>query len=165
MLEREAAPAPSGNDGPAAPEPSAEARIVAFLCNWCSYAGADLAGTKRLPIPASVRTVRVMCSGRVDPTWVLEALRAGAWGVLVLGCHPGDCHYRAGNEAARRRWRRFTALCERIGIERERIRLDWVAASEGARFQEVTRAMAAAVAPLGPLPPLVVNPSAPDAIS
>ncbi len=111
--------------------------IVGFLCNWCSYAGADLAGVSRLQMPSSLRTIRVMCSSRVDPLHIVNALLAGADGVLVAGCHPGDCHYSKGNYYARRRFATLKTLLESIGCESERVRLSWVAASEGPRFQEV----------------------------
>ena len=114
-----------------------EPKIVGFLCNWCSYAGADLAGTSRLSYPPNIRIVRVPCSGRVDPLFVARAFKEGADGVLVLGCHPGDCHYSDGNYVARRRFAVMQELLFFLGFERERVKLDWVSASEGARFGRV----------------------------
>ncbi len=125
--------------------------IVAFVCNWCSYAGADKAGGQKLAYPSNVKLVRVMCSGRVDPQFVMQAFREGADGVMVLGCHPGDCHYRTGNMKAQRRFVLFEKMLGQFGIEKERFMLDWVAAGEGKKFQEVTTAMTARVAALGPL--------------
>jgi len=125
--------------------------IVAFVCNWCSYAGADKAGGQRLEYAAGVKLVRVMCSGRVDPQLVLGALRRGADGVMVLGCHPGDCHYRSGNLKAMRRFRLLERMVEQLGVDRRRLRLDWVAAGEAERFARLANEMSAAVAALGPL--------------
>lgn len=126
-------------------------KIVAYVCNWCSYAGADGAGGQKLAYPASVRLIRVMCSGRVDPQFVMEAFRDGADGVMVLGCHPGDCHYRSGNMKALRRFRLFETLLEQMGIEKDRFLLDWVAAGEGKRFVELATEMDNKVKTLGPL--------------
>ena len=128
-----------------------EPKIVAFVCNWCSYAGADKAGGLKLAYPANVKLIRVLCSGRVDPQFVMQAFRQGADGVMVLGCHPGDCHYRTGNIKAYRRFKLFEKMLEQFGIESERFKLDWVAAGEGKRFQEVTTAMTESVAKLGKL--------------
>jgi len=125
--------------------------ILAFLCNWCSYAAADSAGTGRKPYPAGVRVVRVMCSGRVEPQFVLEAFSKGADGVLVCGCHPGDCHYIEGNMKAERRAVMLKKLLGQFGIEPERFRLEWVSASEGDRFVEIATAMSDQVRKLGPL--------------
>jgi F420-non-reducing hydrogenase iron-sulfur subunit len=125
--------------------------IVAFVCNWCSYAGADQAGGQKLQYPASVKLVRVMCSGRVDPHFVMQAFREGADGVMVLGCHPGDCHYRNGNMKALRRFTLFKRMLAQLGIEEDRFMLDWVSAGEGKRFQELTTAMAETVTKLGAL--------------
>ena len=111
-----------------------EPTIIAFLCNWCSYAGADLAGVSRLQYPANVRVVRVPCSGRVDPLYIIKALQEGADGVLVSGCHPGDCHYISGNLVARRKFAMLKSFLEYIGIEPERVQFSWVSASEGGRF-------------------------------
>jgi len=127
-----------------------EPRIVGFLCNWCSYAGADLAGTSRTAYPPNIRIVRVPCSGRVDPLFVARSLHEGADGVLVLGCHPGDCHYSDGNYHARRRFAVMRELLVFLGVEPERVRLDWVSASEGARFARVVGEFTDAVRSLGP---------------
>ena len=108
--------------------------IVAFLCNWCSYAGADLAGVSRFQYPADVRVIRVPCSGRVDPLYIFKALQDGADGVLVSGCHPGDCHYISGNLVARRKFAILKRFLEYVGIEPERVQFSWVSASEGGRF-------------------------------
>ena len=111
-----------------------EPTIVAFLCNWCSYAGADLAGVSRMQYPANVRVVRVPCSGRVDPLYIIKALQEGADGVLVSGCHPGDCHYISGNLVARRKFAMLKSFLGYLGIEPERVQFSWVSASEGGRF-------------------------------
>ena len=129
---------------------SFEPKIVAFLCNWCSYRGADLAGTSRMQCLPNVRPIRVMCSGRVEPTFILKALQGGADGVLVLGCHPGDCHYNSGNYKARRRMVILGKLLEQLGIEKERVRLEWVSASEGNRFVSIVNDMTAKLKELGP---------------
>lgn len=128
-----------------------EPKIVSFLCNWCSYEGADKAGGARLNYPANIRVIRVMCSGRVDPELVVQALKEGASGVLILGCHPGDCHYKKGNYKALRRMHLLKKTLKQLGIEEERVRLDWVAAGEGERFAKVANEMAEAVKNLGPL--------------
>ncbi|MCD6310779.1 MAG: hydrogenase iron-sulfur subunit [Candidatus Eremiobacteraeota bacterium] len=128
-----------------------EPRIVGFLCRWCSYAGADLAGSSRIEYPPNVRVIRVPCSGRVDPLYILRAFRKGADGVLVAGCHPGDCHYSEGNYYARRRMDIMRKLLDYIGIEPERFRLEWVSASEGKRFADVIKNMTEQVKKLGPL--------------
>lgn len=114
-----------------------EPKIVGFCCNWCSYAGADLAGTSRIQYPPNIRIIRVMCSGRVSPSFVLKALAVGADGVLIAGCHPGDCHYMAGNYKTRRRVEFTRRLLEQFGVEPERLRLEWISASEGTKFAEV----------------------------
>ena len=111
-----------------------EPTIVAFLCNWCSYAGADLAGVSRLQYPANVRVIRVPCSCRVDPLYIIKALHEGADGVLVSGCHPGDCHYISGNLVARRKFALLKSYLGYLGIEPERVQFSWVSASEGGRF-------------------------------
>jgi len=129
-----------------------EPRIVGFLCNWCSYAGADLAGVSRIQYPPTLRIVRVMCSGRVDPIFIIEAFRSGADGVLVAGCHPGDCHYLAGNYKAQRRVVMLKRLLEQFGLEPERLRLEWVSASEGDRFATVIKDMTEGIKKLGPSP-------------
>jgi F420-non-reducing hydrogenase iron-sulfur subunit len=127
-----------------------EPQIIGFLCRWCSYAGADLAGTSRLSYTPLLRVVRVPCSGRVDPLFVLKAFQDGADGVIVLGCHPGDCHYVEGNYHARRRYALMHNILEYMGIERERLLVDWVSAAEGARFAEMATTFAAQVRELGP---------------
>jgi F420-non-reducing hydrogenase iron-sulfur subunit len=132
--------------GPANWEP----RIVAFLCNWCSYAGADLAGVSRIQYPPNVRVVRVPCSGRINPLFVLKALQNGVDGVLVSGCHPGDCHYISGNLYARRKFAVLKSLLEHVGFERERIHFSWVSAAEGARFAGILERVIGAVREVGP---------------
>ena len=112
-------------------------KILTFLCNWCSYAGADLAGTSRLQYPPNIRVIRVPCSGRVNPQFLVKALKDGADGVWVSGCHPGDCHYQTGNYFARRRFYVMKELMEFVGVEPERINFSWISASEGKKFQEV----------------------------
>lgn len=124
-------------------------RIVAFACNWCSYAGADLAGVSRIQYPPTTRVIRVMCSGRVSPMFILEALRAGADGVLVTGCHLGDCHYISGNEKAVRNVEMARSLIELLGIEPQRLRLEWISAAEGARFAKVVEEFTEQVRELG----------------
>ena len=112
-------------------------RILGFLCRWCSYAGADLAGTSRKKYPANIEVIRVPCSGRVDPLFVIKALRLGFDGVLISGCHPGDCHYQTGNYRARRRMAITKKFLEYVGVEPQRIQVSWVSASEGGKFAEV----------------------------
>ncbi len=128
-----------------------EPRLIGFLCRWCSYTGADLAGTSRLQYPPNLTAIRVMCSGRIDPTFIVKALADGADGVLVAGCHPGDCHYLEGNYRARRRYLFLLHLLDQFGIERERVRLEWISASEGDRFAQVVRELTETVRELGPL--------------
>jgi len=128
-----------------------EPRLVGFLCNWCSYTGADLAGTARMVYAPNIRIIRVMCSGRVDPQFVLKAFREGADGVLISGCHPGDCHYQEGNYNALRRHRLLSKMLEQFGIEKERFRLEWVSASEGTKFQLVCNEFTEQIRKLGPL--------------
>ena len=130
-----------------------EPKIVGFLCNWCAYAGADLAGVSRIQYPPNVRIVRVMCSGRVHPAFILEAFRSGADGVLVAGCHlPSDCHYISGNFKAHRRVMMLKRLLPQFGIEPERLRIEWVSASEGDRFATVIKDMTEEIKKLGPSP-------------
>ena len=129
---------------------SFEPKIVAFLCNWCAYRGADLAGTSRMKSTPNVRPIRVMCTGRVEPTLILKAFTAGADGVLVLGCHPGDCHYTEGNYKTARRIPLLKKMLEQFGIEDERVRLGWVSASEGANFVSIVNDITAKVRELGP---------------
>ncbi len=132
-----------------------EPKIIAFLCNWCSYAGADLAGVSRYQYPPSIRIVRVPCSGRVSANMILDALRSGADGVLVSGCHPGDCHYISGNLYARRRFAVLERFLEFIGIEPGRINFSWVSASEGEQFAQIAREVTERVRKLGPAKRLV----------
>ena len=126
-----------------------EPKIVGFLCNWCSYTGADLAGTSRLKYPENVRSIRVMCSARVDPTFVLKALSDGADGVLLCGCHPGDCHYIEGNYKTLRRMPLLKRVLEDMGLK-DRVRLEWVSASEGQLFAEVVEDFTKQIRKLGP---------------
>jgi F420-non-reducing hydrogenase iron-sulfur subunit len=128
-----------------------EPKIVAFFCNWCTYTAADLAGTSRMKYAPNIRVIRVMCSGRVDPQFVLEAFAKGADGVLIGGCHPGDCHYQRGNYKARRRILMLQRVLEEFGIEKERLRLEWISASEGDKVRKVANEMTAQIARLGPL--------------
>jgi len=128
-----------------------EPRIVAFFCTWCTYTAADLAGTARMRYAPNVRAIRLMCSGRVDPQFVLAAFREGADGVLIGGCHPGDCHYEQGNYNAWRRFELLRPLLGEMGIEQERLRLEWISASEGDRVQRVCNEMTEQVRRLGPL--------------
>lgn len=130
---------------------SFEPRIIGFLCNWCSYTGADLAGTSRMKYPPNVLTIRVMCSGRVDPGFILDAFRNGADGVLVCGCHLGDCHYVNGNHKCIRRIPLTKKILAGMGIPAERLRLEWVSASEGARFQEVVTDFTEQIRTMGPM--------------
>jgi F420-non-reducing hydrogenase iron-sulfur subunit len=127
-----------------------EPKIVAFLCNWCSYRGADLAGTSRIKCAPNVRAIRVMCSGRVEPAFVLRAFELGADGVLVLGCHPGDCHYAEGNYKALRRMELLKRTLIQLGVEEDRFRLDWVSASEGDRFSQIVNDITEKIRALGP---------------
>ena len=124
--------------------------IVGFLCNWCSYTGADLAGTSRIQYPPNIRIIRVMCSARIEPLFVLRALAQGADGVLICGCHPGDCHYSEGNYKAMRRMRPLKSILRAFGVDQERVRLEWVSASEGQRFAEIVRDMTERLRVLGP---------------
>ena len=128
-----------------------EPKIVGFLCRWCAYTGADLAGLSRINYPPNVTPVRVNCSGRVDPTLVLKALASGADGVLIAGCHPGDCHYTNGNVKTIRRFKLLQKLLDEFGIERERVRLEWVSASEGGRYAQIVESMTEEIRSLGPL--------------
>ena len=132
------------------PEPF-EPKIVAFFCNWCTYLAADLAGTSRLRYAPNARVVRVMCSGRIDPQFVVDAFARGADGVLIGGCHPGDCHYQEGNYKCLRRFRLLKRLASQMGIEDDRLRLEWISASEGERVRTVMNDMVEKVRALGPL--------------
>ena len=126
-------------------------RIVGFFCNWCTYLAADLAGTSRMKYSPNVRVVRTMCSGRVDPQMVLWAFRNGADGVLIGGCHPGDCHYQEGNYKALRRSKLLRKMLPQFGIEPERLRLEWISASEGERLRDVVNEFTEQIRRLGPL--------------
>ncbi len=125
-------------------------RIIAFLCNWCSYTGADLAGTSRMDYKSNVRVVRVMCSGRIEPTFVLEAFIKGADGVLLCGCHPGDCHYHEGNYRCLRRYLLLQKHLVQMGIDKERLKLEWISASEGKQFAELVNSYTETLSELGP---------------
>src|SRR5271157_3936693 len=128
-----------------------EPKIVAFFCNWCTYLAADLAGTSRVKYAPNIRVIRLMCSGRVDPQFVLDAFAEGADGVLIGGCHPGDCHYQEGNYKTLRRFRLLKRMLADMGIEQDRIRLEWISASEAERFRVVMNDMVEKVRALGPL--------------
>ncbi len=128
-----------------------EPRILAFACNWCTYAGADLAGLNRMKYPANIRLLRVPCSGRVNPQYVLEALQKGCDGVLVCGCHPGDCHYSTGNYYAKRRLMIFKRFLEYVGLEPERFNVKWISASEAGRFRDTVKEFTEGVRKVGPL--------------
>jgi coenzyme F420-reducing hydrogenase delta subunit len=130
-------------------------RILAFLCNWCSYAGADLAGVSRIQYPPNVRVIRVPCSGRVNPMFILRALQQGVDGVLVSGCHPGDCHYLTGNYFARRRFLLMKRILDFCGLEDGRVQFSWVSASEGQKFADVIREVTESIRALGPAKRLV----------
>jgi F420-non-reducing hydrogenase iron-sulfur subunit len=124
--------------------------IVAFLCNWCAYTGADLAGTSRLRYAPNIRVIRVMCSGRIEPTFILKAFQQGADGVLVCGCHPGDCHYQEGNYKCLRRFKLIQKYADQMGIEKDRLRLEWISASEGKQFAELVNDMTRDLLNIGP---------------
>jgi F420-non-reducing hydrogenase iron-sulfur subunit len=128
-----------------------EPKILAFLCNWCSYAGADLAGISRLQYPPNIRVIRVPCSGRVNPFYLIKALQAGWDGVLVSGCHPGDCHYISGNLVARRRFAILKDIIEFMGIPPGRLNFSWVSAAEGEKFSKVVKEVVNNVKKLGPI--------------
>ena len=128
-----------------------EPKIVGFLCKWCAYTGADLAGTSRIKYPPNITPIRVNCSGRVDPTLILKALASGADGVLIAGCHPGDCHYTSGNVKTIRRFKLLQKMLDQFGVERDRVRLEWVSASEGERYAQVVENMTDTLRTLGPL--------------
>jgi len=129
-----------------------EPRIVAFCCNWCSYAGADLAGVSRFQYPTNARIVRVMCSGRVEPQFILRAFELGADGVLVAGCHIGDCHYISGNEKAQKKVEATKELIDQLGLDGRRLRLEWISASEGAKFAATMKEFTEDLKSLGPSP-------------
>jgi F420-non-reducing hydrogenase iron-sulfur subunit len=125
-------------------------KIVAFLCNWCSYTGADLAGTSRMEYKPNVRAIRVMCSGRIEPTFVLEAFVKGADGVLICGCHPGDCHYQEGNYRCLRRYTLLQKYIVQMGIDSARLKLEWISASEGKQFAELVNSFTETITDMGP---------------
>ncbi len=127
-----------------------EPKIVAFLCNWCSYAGADLAGVSRIQYPTNIRIIRVPCSARINPLYIFKALQNGADGVLVSGCHPGDCHYISGNLVARRKFALLKNFLQDLGIEPERVQFSWVSASEGGRFAQIVDKISNEIKELGP---------------
>jgi len=132
-----------------------EPKIVAFLCNWCSYAGADLAGVSRLQYGPNVRIIRVPCTGRINPLYIMRALQNGADGVLISGCHPGDCHYISGNLVARRKFAVMKKMISYIGIEPERVQFTWVSASEGSRFAALMNQVIEDIKKIGPAKKLV----------
>jgi F420-non-reducing hydrogenase iron-sulfur subunit len=127
-----------------------EPRVIAYVCNWCTYLGADLAGTNRLEYPTNVRIIRLPCTGRIDFNLVVKAFEAGADAVIVSGCHPGDCHYNAGNYHARRRWRMFRELLETLGIEMDRIHFAWISAAEGKKWAAFVQDITEKTRQLGP---------------
>lgn len=129
-----------------------EPKIIAFVCNWCTYAAADLAGTSRIQYPTNVRIIRLMCSSAVDPVYIMKALLEGADGILIGGCHPGDCHYQTGNYKARRRVAILKAIFKNLGVPDERVRLKWISASEGRMFAETVTQMVDELKALGPTP-------------
>lgn len=129
-----------------------EPYIVGFLCNWCGYAGADLAGTSRIQYPPNLIAIRLMCSGRVDPTFILTALKRGADGVLIVGCHPGDCHYINGNLRTERRVALLKKMLSDLGLNDRRVRLEWISASEGEKFAAVVKEFVEELRALGPNP-------------
>ena len=132
-----------------------EPKVIAFLCNWCSYAGADLAGVSRIQYPPNIRIIRVPCSGRVNPLFIVKSLQSGADGVLVSGCHPGDCHYISGNYFARRRFALLKSVLEHVGVEPGRVHFSWVSAAEGQKFSRVVTDVVETVRSLGPAKTLV----------
>lgn len=132
--------------------PEFEPKIIGFLCNWCSYTGADLAGVSRLQYPANFIPIRVMCTGAIDAVYVIKALLEGADAVLVAGCHPGDCHYLSGNYKARRRVAILKKLLEDLGLEEKRVRLEWISASEGQKFADTVNEMVKETKEMGPNP-------------
>ena len=128
-----------------------EPNIVGFACNWCSYAGADLAGTSRIKYPPNIRIIRVMCTGRVTPAFLLKSFQMGADGVLVAGCHPGDCHYISGNLKCEKIVETTKQLVDILGIGKERLRLEWISASEGGKFADVVTEFTDSIRKLGPV--------------
>jgi F420-non-reducing hydrogenase iron-sulfur subunit len=132
-------------------EKTFEPTIIGFTCNWCSYRAADMAGTSRLKYPANIRLIRLMCSGRLDPTFVIKALASGADGVMITGCHPGECHYIEQNYKAMRRYLLLRKMLEQMGIEKERVKLVWASAAEGIKFAREAQSIVDEVRALGPL--------------
>ena len=128
-----------------------EPKIVAFVCTWCTYAGADLAGTSRMQYPSNVRVLKFPCTGRIDPVFILRAFQKGADGILVSGCHPGDCHYMAGNFHARRRFAAFRSLLEFIGVDLARLQFSWVSAAEGGKWVDIVTELTERVRGMGPM--------------
>ncbi len=126
-------------------------KVVVFCCNWCSYAGADLAGTSRMKIKPYFRVIRAMCSGRIEPTFIFQAFAQGADGVMIAGCHPGDCHYNSGNYKAMRRVMLLRNMLPQLGVEPERLRLEWISASEASKFRSAVNGFIDEVTELGPL--------------
>ncbi len=139
------------NAASASPPAEFEPRIIGFLCNWCSYAGADKAGSSQAPYPPNVSIVKVMCTGRIDPEFILQAFKMGADGVIILACHPGDCHYKEGNLRAAQRHAMLARILEQMGIGRVRCRFDYVSAGEGDKYIQVITDMVATIRRLGPL--------------
>jgi F420-non-reducing hydrogenase iron-sulfur subunit len=139
-------------DGAGLPEAATswEPRIVAFICNWCTYTGADLAGTSRMKYPPYVRVIKIPCTGRFDPLFMIKAFERGADGVLVSGCHPGDCHYTAGNYNARRKYTVFKALLETLGVDMDRVWFSWISASEGGKWVDTIRKFTEVIQEKGP---------------
>jgi len=129
-----------------------EPKIVGFCCNWCAYAGADLAGVSRIQYPPNMRMIRVMCSGSLDPLYILEAFNKGADGIFIGGCHPGDCHYEAGNYKTRRKVALLKRLLSQLGIDPKRLKLEWISAAEGARFAQTVTDFIGEIKELGPNP-------------
>ncbi len=146
------------NSAAAAKAADFEPKIVAFFCNWCTYLAADLAGTSRVKYAPNTRVIRVMCSGRIDPQFILQAFATGADGVLIGGCHPGDCHYQEGNYKTLRRYRLLQRLLAQTGIEPERLRLEWISAAEGDRVGAVVNDMVEKLRVLGPLKSAIPQP-------
>ena len=139
-------------DGAGQPEAATswEPRIVAFICNWCTYTGADLAGTSRMKYPPNVRVIKIPCTGRFDPLFMIKAFERGADGVLVSGCHPGDCHYTAGNYNARRKYTVFKSLLETLGMDMDRVWFSWISASEGGKWVDTIRKFTEVIREKGP---------------
>ena len=128
-----------------------EPNIIGFLCNWCSYAGADLAGTSRIKYPSNIKIIRVMCTGRVEPAFILESIKNGADGVLISGCHFGECHYKSGNYKANRRIKLLKKFLEEMGINPNRVKFEFVSASEGTKFASIVTEFVEELKELGPL--------------